>query len=520
MKIIFSFFIFLFSLTSFATGPGLTYHGRLLDPASVPVTASNVEFKIQIRSFGVEDCLMYEETQTLDMSNSDGVFSLSVNDGTGVRTDTSGLSMKQILSNRNSKVFAAGKCTNGALSWTPAATDGRKISILFNDGTFANGTWETIPAITVNFVPMAIEAQQVDGYSSNQILKIADGVSTTGTELSSTNWGKLTDLINGTSTQYLTPGAATFSSAPTWAGTPSAASDLVNKNYVDSEIASSNSASGTVTAGTANQLAYYSANGNSLVGLSTSNNGVLVTSGGGIPSIASTLPTAVQSNITTLGTIGSGLWNGTAIGAQFGGTGINSADAGNGQLLIGNGTGFSLANLSQSANQGVSITNSAGGIALGTVQDLRSTASPNFSGLKLNNATTELTQSVSMGTSYSMVWPGNVAAANGSVLTSTTAGLLSWQAPADISTSLSKISSAAATNTIDNADFSQIWNWSTATTQTSLSMSGDSLTTGSLLSLSTSNNSVNSTQGLLIVKNSGNSTTGTLARFQSNSDSD
>jgi len=38
-------------------------------------------------------------------------------------------------------------------------------------------------------------------------------------------------------------------------------------------------------------------------GLATANNGVLITSAGGVPSIGSTLPNAVQDNITRLGTV-------------------------------------------------------------------------------------------------------------------------------------------------------------------------------------------------------------------------
>jgi hypothetical protein len=60
--------------------------------------------------------------------------------------------------------------------------------------------------------------------------------------------------------------------------------------------------SGNVNAGLINQLAWYAASGNTVSGLATANNGVLITSAGGVPSIGSTLPTAVQSNITQLGT--------------------------------------------------------------------------------------------------------------------------------------------------------------------------------------------------------------------------
>ncbi len=49
----------------------------------------------------------------------------------------------------------------------------------------------------------------------------------------------------------------------------------------------------TVSSGTANQLAYYSATGTTVSGLTSANSGVLVTSGAGVPSISSTLPTGL-----------------------------------------------------------------------------------------------------------------------------------------------------------------------------------------------------------------------------------
>jgi len=68
---------------------------------------------------------------------------------------------------------------------------------------------------------------------------------------------------------------------------------------------------------TANNLLYASAS-NTVAGLATANNGTLITSGAGVPSISSTLPTAVQDNITRLGTIAN---IGASLGVAFGGTG-------------------------------------------------------------------------------------------------------------------------------------------------------------------------------------------------------
>ena len=91
-----------------------------------------------------------------------------------------------------------------------------------------------------------------------------------------------------------------------------------------------------------------------------------------------TLPAARLSGsytgITGVGTLTAGTWNGTAIGTAYGGTGLTATPS-NGQLPIGNGSGYSLATLTAGTN--VSISNTAGGITIsatpaagGTVQSV------------------------------------------------------------------------------------------------------------------------------------------------------
>ena len=46
-------------------------------------------------------------------------------------------------------------------------------------------------------------------------------------------------------------------------------------------------------------------------------NSVLITNGSNVPSLSTTLPSAVQGNITSVGTIGSGTWQGTAIADTY-----------------------------------------------------------------------------------------------------------------------------------------------------------------------------------------------------------
>lgn len=68
-----------------------------------------------------------------------------------------------------------------------------------------------------------------------------------------------------------------------------------------------------------------------------------------------------SSSLTSVGTIATGTWNGTAIGRAYGGTGLTAAPS-NGQLLIGNGTGYTLATLTAGSN--VTITEGSGSITI------------------------------------------------------------------------------------------------------------------------------------------------------------
>jgi hypothetical protein len=69
----------------------------------------------------------------------------------------------------------------------------------------------------------------------------------------------------------------------------------------------------------------------------------------------------VSSSLTSVGTIGTGVWNGTAIGTAYGGTGQTTYS--NGQLLIGKTDG-TLAKATLTASTGVTITNADGSITI------------------------------------------------------------------------------------------------------------------------------------------------------------
>jgi hypothetical protein len=100
---------------------------------------------------------------------------------------------------------------------------------------------------------------------------------------------------------------------------------------------------------TINQLLYSSA-ANAVAGLATANSGVLITSSGGVPSIGTTLPIGVQTNITELGTVTVGVWNASLIPLAYGGTNANLV-ASNGGIFYSTGTAGAILSGTVTANQ-------------------------------------------------------------------------------------------------------------------------------------------------------------------------
>lgn len=86
-----------------------------------------------------------------------------------------------------------------------------------------------------------------------------------------------------------------------------------------------------------------------------------VTNGGGTISLDIDSNYVGQTSITTLGTITSGIWNADVITIEYGGTGLSTTPT-DGQLLIGNGSGYTLAQLTEGA--GITITSGTGTITI------------------------------------------------------------------------------------------------------------------------------------------------------------
>lgn len=202
-RVLFQVIAFLWGTGFASANSGVTYHGRLLRSDNTPVAASVVQFKIQVRTPGPENCLLYSEVHTLDMSGSEGVFAITINDGTATTVNTEPFTLDRAFQNRGTFSFGGGKCAIGN-SYVPNASDGRKLVVAFNDGTFAG--FESLPAQAINFVPMAMEAMTVGGYGSGSLLRVHDGTGAPASisALTQVQYNNFLDLLAGTSPLYLT----------------------------------------------------------------------------------------------------------------------------------------------------------------------------------------------------------------------------------------------------------------------------------------------------------------------------
>lgn len=205
-------FFVLSVLTAFSAQAKLSYEGYLTNSTSLPLSAQAVVIKLQIRSPGSENCLLFEETHSLTTGN-DGYFSLAV--GGGTRTDSTGLSFTRIFENQGA--MSSLTCTSGT-SYSPSVGDERKMAIQVSAN--AGSTFDALGSLTLRSVPTAHVAESLSGYKTNNLLRTTL-LTDTAPSLSSSDFTELSALLAGTSTQYLKTQSTIGASLPVVSGTPS-----------------------------------------------------------------------------------------------------------------------------------------------------------------------------------------------------------------------------------------------------------------------------------------------------------
>ncbi len=193
---------------SFAAPAKFTYQGQIIKPNGQPLEDSNVAFRIEIVSPGPEACILYEESHTLNMSASNGIFSVTVGEGArpGDGSFEDLTSLREALDNSTGLVSPT-DCTGGP-NYTPAIDDGRKLRVTFNDGS---GPVTLTQDHNVVSVPFASSAHSVSGLTATDLLTIRDDASfqlnqtNLETVFSNANWAELQALLDGSSSSFVQP---------------------------------------------------------------------------------------------------------------------------------------------------------------------------------------------------------------------------------------------------------------------------------------------------------------------------
>jgi hypothetical protein len=145
----------------------------------------------------------------------------------------------------------------------------------------------------------------------------------------------------------------------------------------------SGSGSGTVSTGAINNIPYYAAAGNTLSPMSSLSNAVLITSGAGVPSLSTTLPTGLSVPGAAITTSTAALVSGSVNA-----TPVSTTDITN-KLYVDSTVAGSITSIIGTANQvlanGTVATPQTGAVTLTLPQSIASTSTPTFAGLVLSS---------------------------------------------------------------------------------------------------------------------------------------
>ena len=307
--------LFLLPLRVFANDAPqtITLDGQLFDSLSVDTPLVDPSVVVDIKIYDpAKTCVLYEESQNISTTVTNGRFNLQVG---SITTDTKRASgdphnaMALIFQNHS---VIPGSCG----TYTPAAGDKRYLRITVSPST--TGMVEVLgPDSIIDSVPSALVAETLDGLDRDHVLQTQTVTNLTQvnaeTVFSNTNYPKLISLLAGTSGSYVSigsDGGATIPSLPAAPASPVSGqmwfdSSGHSLNYFDGTSVKVVGVTGTGTAGTVTMITA----GTGLTGGSITTSGTIsITNAGvGTAQIADGSVTATKLdpliNIATSGNI-------------------------------------------------------------------------------------------------------------------------------------------------------------------------------------------------------------------------
>ena len=267
---------------------------------------------------------LYEGFPFYIVNNSSGNVTVQSSGGNTVQVMAANTSL-YLTCILNSGVTAAS--WNGEYAFNGGSGSGTVNSATINDLAYYATAGTAVSGLaTVNSAVLTTSSGGVPTWSTELSLALGG----TNANLTASNGGIFYStasagaILAGTATagQLLTSGAST---TPAWTTTTYPATNAINTLLYASGI-------------------------NTMAALATANSGVLVTSAGGVPSIGTTLPIGVQTNITELGTVTVGTWTASIIGLPYGGTNANLT-ASNGGIVYSSASAMAILSGTATAHQ-------------------------------------------------------------------------------------------------------------------------------------------------------------------------
>ena len=230
-----------FMLSSpFASAQSVPVHvnvsGGLFYPNNAPILSSNVEFKLEVYDANAT-CVLYSEVHAgQDLSQTRGGFSLVLGSGTSGHNAISGGENLDTKVFENPGAVTVNECPG--LTLTPG--DERRLRVSYNLG---QGYVAMTPDVPIVSSAYSMVAETLQGKRPVDFLQVRENGTTALSQanaeyaFSATNWNKLKELIDGTSSQY-------FSSSPSnpidFKGqrlsnlaSPGTSTDAATKGYAD-----------------------------------------------------------------------------------------------------------------------------------------------------------------------------------------------------------------------------------------------------------------------------------------------
>ena len=171
--VFFAFFVADFASASQESPQSFTFQGQLLNSAGTAPASGTIGFTLDIYDpTGV--CLLYEEAQTgIDLTTSQGLFSVAVGSATGASkrtTNDPGLSMAQVFANSGAQTRASAS-TNCTAGYTPVPGDARALRVTIHPQSGSPITLS--PDQVIDSAPQANVAETLQGTGPTGFVQIS-----------------------------------------------------------------------------------------------------------------------------------------------------------------------------------------------------------------------------------------------------------------------------------------------------------------------------------------------------------